>query len=1400
MKTLRTLTPKFRLVLLVGVLLLCIVVVARFEAQAQNTGAAATSWTGMDIGVAPSPGSSQLDESGVALLTSSGEDVGGTSDSLHYLYQLMNGDGEIVARVLNMGGTNQFAKAGIMLRDGLSAGSRNLALLLTAGQEIGCQWRTVSNGHTGHDLAGQTGSVPYWVKIVRSGNWVGGYCSADGNTWKLMGWQNLDGLAQQVYVGLLAANNGGTGTTMATFDQMAIASVNLADVLSPAIGNGEGLNGDFFDNRHLFGVPSVNRVDAEINFGYPDTITVSSPKHDEFAERWTGEIQAQFTEPYALSLSSDDGVRMWLNENLVIDNWSSHSNKEMTAIANLVAGQHYLIRIEYFQNHGGSKLRLAWSSPSTPKEVIPQSQLYSQPTDVDGNGLPDIWEQHYFGQTGVDANADPDGDGLTNLQEWRRHWNPTNALNWGVPNNWTHGDIENRGYSDASAGDASYNDGIFTVSSKGREIWQRVDDFHYVYQALGTNGVMVVRVLGMDGVNTQAKAGLMVRETLDNNARNFLLALTADNNLWSQFRSVAGDITSKGQVQTNTASVNWLKLVRNNDWIGGYISMDGTNWMLYDWQTLTGLPTQVFVGMFVTAQSHKGTRNPSTTAQFDQALVKKANFGEWMTPVVGGGNGLMGKYRNDSLLYLPGMTNFVDAQVNFNWIHNAAIKILNPDYYGVCWSGEIQAQFTEPYSFSLQCRAEDWVRVWLNDQLIIDGWRALHPDTKFNQVGTINLVAGQRYLFRVEMFNDHGKGMARLKWKSPSTPERLVSQGQLFSQPLDADGNGLPDSWEQLYFGHLGVDPNADPDGDGLSNLQEYQYHTNPTRTDTDNDGMPDAWEIAHGLDPQFNDAGMDYDNTGWNNLQKYLYGLDPFNTDANNDGLPDNLEVRYLGLDVTTSHANLASVVAKACGAQATNLLGRWQVDGNDIYCLDRRGGVDFNLTVTNADKYVLNLIGTQNQTNPFEARFKLLLGIDGQSLGHFTLNAGTGTNGEVSLVLPYLNAGTHTVHVFWDGFANYSSLRIKQVQFLSVAGADMDHNGVKDWADRMVSDESGFDRTNMVIGTYTSPVCLEGRDPYPNLLQLTNNLTNALSPSATTDGRWFVNVPLGGTRAMVQASFQNGSSRQARQIQWQQLNLLTATNGITLRKGDSLWLTALPTGVTNGNLQITYDTNVLTGKAAKGIVCKFTAPGVYILSGIFTAASGATQTGNITVDVVQANLPNVPPAAWTGMQRNFNLSSQAPECTLQADSRLTCFLTGTNASGGVRLALGTTENEEATLLARLGINGPVLDSVRVSGFDLWSGNQAYTKVVQTYPDGSQLVEMLLISSPVEPDVSFVLEPIVSGVIFEDGSLTKTLTASNFDALGQCVVRFVRPATTHTSVCHQIKAYQGNYQIGYRH
>lgn len=1409
MKTLRKIPPFQLTLVLVLVIGLGAAALFRYVARAQDGGISL--WADTGIGAT---GAVQEDASGVFTVANTGRDIWGQTDSFHFVYQPLAGNGEIVARVLAIGGTNAMAKAGVMIRETLNVDSRNAMTVVTMGRGAFFQWRTVAGGDTDRTTGNSSVLTPHWVKVVRSGDWIGGYTSTDGADWTLAGWQVLKDLSQQVYVGLAMTSHDANGTSsMVGFDQVSVEAVKFADVLNPFVGTGDGLKGSYFPNRHLFGKPAMSRVDGTLNCNFQlgreqfadeqsyknqCLAVLGIPKSNEYSIRWTGELQAQFSEPYTLVTKADDGVRVCLNDQLIIDNWVNHDRKEAFATVNLVAGQKYLLRVEYFQNHGNSKVTLSWSSPSTPKQVIPQSQLYSQPTDADGNGLPDMWELHFFQGMGMDPNADQDNDGLSNLQEWRQHSDPTSPLNWGVPNEWTHGDIESGDKSDASEGNADYNNGVYTVSSTGRCIWLREDNFHYLYQPIGTNGEMIVRLTGLDGVNPQAKAGLMLRATLDNDSRNVFLAVEQDNLLLLQCRNWEAENTARTQWQTNQSMARWLKLVRNNDWIGGYISTNGTQWELLGWEVLKHLPARAFIGMAVTAQSHKGTRSP-TVAQFDHVNAGTAPIDDILDVAEGDGDGLMGNYRSDSLLYLSGVTNFVDEQIYFDWIHYPPFKQLDPDSYGVCWSGEVQAQVTEPYTFSLQCRQEDWVRLWVNEQLVVDGWRTVHPDTIFK--GKINLTAGSNYLIRVEMFNNHGRGMARLKWKSPSTPNHVVPQNQLYSQPADVDGNGLPDLWEQIYFGRTGVNPGADPDGDGLSNFQEYQYHTSPTKEDTDNDGLPDAWEIAHGLDPQFNDAGLDYVGNGWSNLQKYLYGLDPVNSDVNGDGLPDNFEVGYLGVDVKTSHTNLISVEVKIDGAQATNYLGNWLVDGSDIYALDRRGGLDFVLPVAKADKYVLNLVGAQNRPNSPVTAFKLMLGIDGQKLGHYTLNAGNGTNGRVELVLPYLQSGTHTLNVFWDGVSGRSSLRIKQIKLLAVEGADANQNGIKDWADKMITDESGMDLTNAMLSSYTSPVCLEGRDLYPSMFTLTNDLADALTPMATTDGRWYVNAPLRpGTQTVFQASFQNGAVVQTRQVQWQLINLLTGPGNMTIRKGDSLWLTALPDGAANGNLEISYDTNVFSGKAAKGMACKFTNPGAFTVKATYNASSGAAQSGSFTVNVVQQKLPNEKPAAWTWNARNLNLPSLAPESVLQFDSRLTCSVAGTIVSGGIKLTLGTDDNEERTILARLGADGPVLDSTRVSGFDLWSGSQAYLKIIQVYPDGSQLVEMMMISSPMEPNVTFVLEPIVSGVIFDDGTTVKALTASDFDALGQCTVRFIRPASVHTSVCHQIKAYQGNNQIGYRH
>ncbi len=1367
------------------------------DARAQDNAA----WQSQDIGA--KGGSAQLEE-GTCLLTASGWDFWNRSDSFHYVYTPLTGNGELVARLAGINATNNFIKVGLMVRESLTNTSRMAILLARGDGHLIFVWRNETKGLAQHTLVDTNGvALPQWLKLVRNGDQVRSYLSVDGASWQLAGWVTLKDLQAQVYIGMAACAGTKKQPIVAQFDQVSLAPV-VASELNPLVGTGDGLRGDYFDNRHLYGVAVTNRVDPQLVFffGYltheglakaggfnnraKEILGISRNK--EFGVRWTGELQAQFTEPYQLHVLRGAGVRVWLNEQLILDDWRCARARETAVPVNLVAGQKYLLRVEYFQNNGDDKVRLAWSSPSTPQQAIPQSQLYSQPTDSDGNGLPDLWEQHYFGQIGVDPNADPDGDGLSNLLEYQRHSDPTDPLNWGVPNEWGHGDID---WIGGSRGNAHYTNGVFTLKSYG-DFKDERDAFHYVYQALTGNGQLVARVLMAGSTNKNAKVGLMVRETLEGQSRQAVVLERADGGVRFNWRNYfAGLVQRTGD--KNTTSASWLKIVRYGDWVGGYASADGNSWTLVGWQSFPGLPAQVYVGL---AAAGGGTNVP-VVAQYDQVNLGAAKVADALFPVLGTGDGLQGSYRSDHLLYLPGQTNRVDKWVNFLWTHAPPFPVLNPDSYGICWSGEVQAQFSETYNFSLTTRREDWVRVWFNDQLVIDGWRKFHPDGDIN--GSLNLIAGKHYLVRVEMFDNLGKGQAELRWSSPSTPRQLVPQSQLYSQPVDSDRNGMADLWEQLYFGHLGVDPQADPDGDGLSNLQEYQYHTNPTKADTDGDGMPDGWEVSHGLDPQYVDGALDDNHTGYNNLQNYLLGLDPLNPDANGDGLPDGFEAAYLG--GTAAGGSRAREAVVVFGAQATNLLGRWQVEGTDIYALDRRGGMDFVLTVTNADKYVLNLTGCQNQRNPLESRFKLALALDGQALGFHYLKAQLHTNDTVEVVLPYLPAGRHTVHVFWDGVASYSSLRIQEVKLLSVDGADANHNGIKDWAEQMMADESGLVLTNAVITSYTSPVCLEGSDPYPTLTTMSSRQTNGLVAQATSDQRWYVDVPLQtGTATVFQARFQNGAWNPSRQLQWQQINLLTNNHSLTIRKGDKLWLTAMPAGGTSGNVQISYGTNVLSGKAAKGQTCNFEDPGTYTVTGTYTANSGASQSGSLTVTVVQQKLPNPQPAAWTWMPRNLNLDSLVPEASLQADSRLTCSLAGTKDNGAIQLSLATGNNEAQTLIARLGTNGPVLDAVNVSGFDVWSGDQTYTKIVTRYPDGSQLVEMLLISSPVQPEVSFELQPIVSGVMFEDGTTLKILTATNFDALGQCPIRFIRPASAQTSVCNSIKAYQDNQPLGYRH
>jgi hypothetical protein len=100
-----------------------------------------------------------------------------------------------------------------------------------------------------------------------------------------------------------------------------------------------------------------------------------SPARRVFAVRWTGKLEAPRPGNYTLHTLSDDGVRLWIDGRLVIDDWTDHSAKEDTAQVALEGGKLHDLKMEYYQSGGGAVARLYWSSPGRRKEIIPAERF-----------------------------------------------------------------------------------------------------------------------------------------------------------------------------------------------------------------------------------------------------------------------------------------------------------------------------------------------------------------------------------------------------------------------------------------------------------------------------------------------------------------------------------------------------------------------------------------------------------------------------------------------------------------------------------------------------------------------------------------------------------------------------------------------------------------------------------------------------------------------------------------------------------------------------------------------------------------------------------------------------------------------------------------------------------------
>lgn len=138
--------------------------------------------------------------------------------------------------------------------------------------------------------------------------------------------------------------------------------------------HGHGLSAQIFEGRPYLSRQTHQRTDAVIDFNWGTDAAIIHGVSRLFSVRWTGFIQPKTTEDYTFVSLEDDGLRVWIDNKLVIDDWNEHKPAARRSSLPLKAGRKYPVKIEYFENGlGHAEVHLRWTSPSQTLQIVPES-------------------------------------------------------------------------------------------------------------------------------------------------------------------------------------------------------------------------------------------------------------------------------------------------------------------------------------------------------------------------------------------------------------------------------------------------------------------------------------------------------------------------------------------------------------------------------------------------------------------------------------------------------------------------------------------------------------------------------------------------------------------------------------------------------------------------------------------------------------------------------------------------------------------------------------------------------------------------------------------------------------------------------------------------------------------
>jgi hypothetical protein len=157
------------------------------------------------------------------IINAVGTDIAGTADQFHFAYKKLSGNGVIIAKVLSISNTDSTAKAGVMIRETLGAGSKHAMVVVMPNNRATFRGRIPTDDITTTVGTKTSITVPIWLKLTRSGNNFTAHWSTNGSTWTALGTQLEITMLMDVYVGLCVTSRNVNATCTAEFSNVDIA-------------------------------------------------------------------------------------------------------------------------------------------------------------------------------------------------------------------------------------------------------------------------------------------------------------------------------------------------------------------------------------------------------------------------------------------------------------------------------------------------------------------------------------------------------------------------------------------------------------------------------------------------------------------------------------------------------------------------------------------------------------------------------------------------------------------------------------------------------------------------------------------------------------------------------------------------------------------------------------------------------------------------------------------------------------------------------------------------------------------------------------------------------------------------------------------------------------------------